>query len=293
MSSITLLSPAKVNLTLEVLGVLPDGYHEIRSLIQPVDLFDEVRIELTDVPGIEIATSGIDIPAGQDNLAWKAADIFIKEGRLDKGVLISIKKKIPPGSGLGGGSSNAASVLTGLNRMTNALPAGRLSVIAPLLGADVAFFLRPVTSLIEGIGERVTIAKDLPLLYYVIICPNLHVSTADVYRKWDEMNKGEHEKKAVSDINETIGQLKEERGDLPLYNDLEQPAFELHPEIKSFKQILLSMGAKNVLMTGSGSAVFAACRDELEAYTIYEYLKTSPTFQVFFTRGISGLHRLI
>ncbi|MFI5322712.1 MAG: 4-(cytidine 5'-diphospho)-2-C-methyl-D-erythritol kinase [Thermodesulfobacteriota bacterium] len=293
MRLITLLTPAKVNLTLEILGIRPDGYHEIRSLIQPIDLYDEVRIELTDEPGIGISSIGIDIPAGKDNLAWKAANIFIKECGLDKGVVITIKKKIPLGSGLGGGSSNAAAVLTGLNRITSALPEEKLFVIAPRLGADVALFLRPVSSLIEGIGEKVTIAKDLPLLYYVILCPNLHVSTADVYRKWDKMNIGKRERKALGDINETIGRFKEEKGEFPLYNDLEQPAFELYPEIKSFKQILLSMGARNVLMTGSGSAVFAAFRDELEAFTIYEYLKTSPTFQVFFAKGITGWHILI
>jgi 4-diphosphocytidyl-2-C-methyl-D-erythritol kinase len=293
MNSITLLSPAKINLTLEVLGVMPDGYHEIRSLIQPVDIFDEVRIELTDEIGIEVSSSGIDIPAGKDNLAWKAADMFIEECRLDKGVIISINKKIPLGSGLGGGSSNAAAVLTGLYRITNALQEEKLFVIAPRLGADVTIFLRTVTSLAEGIGEKVTIVKDFPLLYYVILCPNLHVSTVDVYRKWDDLNKGKQEIKALSNINETIERFKEGTGEFPLCNDLEHPAFELHPEIKSYKQILQSLGSKNVLMTGSGSAVFATFWDELEAYEIYEYLKTSPTFQVFFARGISGWHRLI
>jgi len=293
MSSITLLSPAKVNLTLEVLGVRPDGYHEIRSLIQPVDLFDEVRIETLEGGGIDVSSSGIDIPAGNENLAWKAADMFLNESRLDSGVTITIKKKIPPGSGLGGGSSNAAAVLTGLNRITNALPEEKLFGIAPGLGADVAFFLRSVASVAEGMGERITIVKDFPLLYYVILCPNLHVSTAEVYRKWDELNRGRHGNKPAGGIYETIGQIKEETGDFRLFNDLEEPACELHPEIKAFKQILASLGPGNVLMTGSGSAVFAAFRDELEALVIYEYLKTSPTFQVFFVRGIRGWHRLI
>lgn len=293
MSSITLLSPAKVNLTLEVLGIRPDGYHEIRSLIQPVDLFDEVRIETLEGSGIDVSSSGIDTPAGKENLAWKAADMFLNESRLDSGVTITIRKKIPLGSGLGGGSSNAAAVLMGLNRITNALPEEKLFGIAPRLGADVAFFLRSVASVAEGKGERITIVKDFPLLYYVILCPNLHVSTAEIYRKWDELNKKKGGNKPGGDTNEAIGQIKEETGDFRLFNDLEGPACELHPEIKAFKQILASLDPGNVLMTGSGSAVFAAFRDELEALAIYEYLKTSPTFQVFFARGIRGWHRLI
>ncbi len=293
MSSITLLSPAKVNLTLEVLGTRPDGYHDIRSLIQPVDLFDEVKIETIEGEGILISSSGIEIPQGKDNLAWQAADMFLRETGFDTGVAITIKKKIPPGSGLGGGSSNAAAVLTGLNRITNALPEETLFGISPRLGADVAFFLRSVASVAEGIGERITAIKDFPLLYYVILCPSLHVSTVDVYRKWDELNAGIPGDKPLLDIDETIEGFRGGTGDFPLHNDLEAPAFSLFPEIKAFKQILSSLDVKNVLMTGSGSAVFAAFRDELEAHEIYEYLKTSPTFQVFFATGIRGWHRLI
>jgi 4-diphosphocytidyl-2-C-methyl-D-erythritol kinase len=293
MSSIKLLSPAKVNLTLEVLGKRPDGYHEIRSLLQPVDLFDEVMIETTGVDGIQISSSGIEIPQGEDNLAWKAADLFLKESRLDSGLAISIKKKIPPGSGLGGGSGNAAAVLMGLNRLTDALPEETLFGIAPRLGADVAFFLRSVASVSEGIGERITVIKDFPLFYYVILCPNLHVSTADVYAKWDDLNKEIPEDRPFPDIYEIVERFKDETGDFPLRNDLEKPAFELYPGIKAFRQILSSLDVKNVLMTGSGSAVYAVFREEFEAYEIYEYLKTSPTFQVFFATGIRGWHRLI
>ncbi|MCI0482299.1 MAG: 4-(cytidine 5'-diphospho)-2-C-methyl-D-erythritol kinase [Candidatus Dadabacteria bacterium] len=293
MSSITLLSPAKVNLTLEVLGKRPDGYHEIRSLLQPVDLFDELTIETTGGDGIEISSSGIVIPQGEDNLAWKAADIFLNESGFDTGLVISIKKKIPPGSGLGGGSGNAAAILMGLNRLTGALTEETLFGIAPRLGADVAFFLRSVASVAEGIGERITVIKDFPLFYYVILCPNLHVSTSDVYAKWDDLNKEIPEDKPCSDINEIVERFKGGTGDFPLRNDLEASAFYLYPEIKAFRQILSSLGVKNVLMTGSGSAVYAVFRDEFEAYEIYEYLKTSPTFRVFFATGIRGWHSLI
>ncbi|HET7290160.1 MAG TPA: 4-(cytidine 5'-diphospho)-2-C-methyl-D-erythritol kinase [Thermodesulfobacteriota bacterium] len=293
MGSITLLSPAKVNLTLEVLGRRPDGYHEIRSLMQPVDLFDEVTVTTTDGEGIELSSSGIEIPEGKDNLAWKAADVYLRECGLDTGVSISIKKWIPPGSGLGGGSSNAAAVLTGLNRLTDALPEEKLFGLSPLLGADVAFFLRSVASVAEGIGERITVIKDFPLFFYVILCPNLHVSTVDVYTKWNEMNAGNPPKKVLSEVDELIERFKGASGDFPLRNDLEEAAFGLYPQIKSFKQILSSLDVKNVLMSGSGSAVYAVFRDELPAHEIYEYLKTSPTFQVYSATGIRGWHRII
>ena len=120
MSTITLLSPAKINLTLEILGTRPDGYHELRSLIQPVDFFDEVRISAEEGEGIAIETSGIPIPEDSDNLAWKAADLYLRKSGLALRVDIFIKKRIPPGAGLGEGSGNAASVLVGLNKLWSA-----------------------------------------------------------------------------------------------------------------------------------------------------------------------------
>lgn len=295
MNSITLLSPAKVNLTLKVLGVRPDGYHEIRTIMQPVDVFDEVRIEAEGPEGIEVTSSGVEIPAGMDNLAWKAADAFLRESGLKTGVNIYIKKNIPTGAGLGGGSSNTAAVLTGLNRIFKALSEEDLYSIATRLGADVPFFIRSVTALAEGIGEKVTVLRDFPLFYYVILCPPLHVSTGDVYGKWDEMQgTGAEGKPPVeSETADDMEGFKREKGALPLRNDLEIPAMELHPEIKSFKDILYSLHAKDVLMSGSGSAVFAAFREEDDAAYVYEYLKSSPTFRVFFAKGIKGWHRII
>ncbi|MEQ9618309.1 MAG: 4-(cytidine 5'-diphospho)-2-C-methyl-D-erythritol kinase [Deltaproteobacteria bacterium] len=294
MRSITLLSPAKINLTLEVLGQRPDGYHEIRSLMQPVDLFDEVRVETIDTPGIEFTSSGIEIPSGAYNLASRAAEIYLKKAGLKSGVKIHIKKKIPTGAGLGGGSGNAAAVLTGMNRIFNALTEEDLFLLSPGLGADVAFFIRSATALVHGIGERITVLRDFPLFCYVVLCPNLEIATADIYRKWDELNKDTvMETGDGRDIAEDIERFKSGDGDFPLMNDLELPASALHPEIKAYKEILFSLGAKNVLMTGSGSAVFAVFGDEDEALQIYDYLKTTPTFRVYFTRGIKGWHRII
>ena len=291
MSSVKLLSPAKINLTLEILGTRADGYHELRSIIQPIDLFDEVMIELQEGRGIELHSSFIPIPSDKDNLAWKAAALFLEKSGQELQVEISIKKRIPLGSGLGGGSSNGASVMIGLNRLTDAFSEQELLKLALNLGADVPFFIRSQTAVIEGIGEKINPLRNFPLFYYVILFPNINTSTEMVYKKWDELNNTDRVQN--QSVDEQIRKFSNRNAALPLINDLENPATALHPEIKAYKQILTSLGLESVLMTGSGSAVYAAFRSQAEAYEIYEYLNTSPTFQVFLASGIKGWHRLI
>ena len=294
MSSIKLLSPAKVNLTLEILGLRPDGYHDIRSIIQPISLFDEVIINYEEGTGIELETSGIETPSGKENLAWRAADLFLKESGLDHKIKITIKKHIPLGAGLGGGSGNAAAVLIGLNRLTKALSEKKLSKIAPTIGADVAFFIRLQTAIMEGIGDRISVIRDFPDFHYVILYPNIHTSTEQVYKKWDELNDTGHTLQNSSNQNyDELAKQFYDKIEPPLQNDLEEAAISIHPEIKSFKEILYSLGLKSVLMSGSGSSVFALFRSEDEALEIYEYLKTSPTFKVFLASTVKGWHRVI
>jgi 4-diphosphocytidyl-2-C-methyl-D-erythritol kinase len=287
MNTITLLSPAKVNLTLEVLGKRPDGYHEIRSVIQPVDLFDEVKIELLDGNGIDIETKGLKIPTGNRNLAWKAADIFIKESGLRAKVNIFIKKVIPAGAGLGGGSSNAASVLVGLNKLTKKLSQNDLNYLSPKIGADVAFFISCRSAIAEGTGEKITKIRDLPIFNYILINPGFEVSTRDIYKQWDTLQTGA---KKLDNIQETISLLR--MGKFSLRNDLEQAATDLYPEIKTLKELLFSLGIEAVSMTGSGPTVFAVFKEENEGLDIYNYLKTSTKYKVFCVKGISGWHRL-
>lgn len=295
MSSVKLLSPAKINLTLEILAVRHDGYHEIRSIIQPIDLFDEVRIEALEGEGIEIESSGLEIPLDKNNLAFKAAELFLQQSGRKLKTKISINKQIPLGAGFGGGSSNAASVLIGLNRLTNALKEDDLLNMAAKIGADVPFFIRSQSSVIEGVGEKLTSLRDFPIFHYVIICPNIHSFTEDVYKKWDDLNYEDSNSQdcSQSDFEESLIKFRDDKQIPPLRNDLEASAFALHPEIKSYKEILISLGLDSVLMTGSGSAVFAIFRNKEDAEEIYEYLKISPTFKVFLASGIKGWHRLI
>jgi 4-diphosphocytidyl-2-C-methyl-D-erythritol kinase len=287
MNTITLLSPAKVNLTLEVLGKRPDGYHEIRSIMQPVDLFDEVKIDVLDGTGIAIETKGPKIPRGNRNLAWKAADIFIKESGLRAKVNIFIKKAIPAGAGLGGGSSNAASVLVGLNKITEKLTQQDLMDISPKIGADVAFFIDCRSAVAEGIGETITTIRDLPLFHYILINPGFKVSTRDTYKQWDKLQTGA---KNPDNTVETITLFK--KGQFPLRNDLEQAAIDLYPEIKALKELVLNLGIEPTSMTGSGPTVFAVFKEEKGGLDIFNYLTTSTKYKVFCVKGVSGWHRL-
>lgn len=288
MNSITLLSPAKINLTLEVFGKRSDGYHEIRSIVQPVNLFDEVKIEIEDGEGIGIESTGLQIPRGRENLAWKAAEVFLKESGLNFNVRVSIKKRIPLGAGLGGGSCNAAAVLVGMNRIAKKFGENELIQLAPKIGADVALFINCRSAVIEGIGEKITLIRDFPLFYYVLLNPGFETSTRRIYEFWDEMS--EEEGLIRADMEDTVSLFRE--GQFPLRNDLEKPAMRLYPEIKALKERLLGMEVEAVSMTGSGSTVFGIFRGEGEAKKIYDYLKDSSTFKVFFAQGISGWHRL-
>lgn len=289
MGTLNLLSPAKINLALEILGLRQDGYHELRSIMQPIDFFDEVRIETGDGEGIGLESSGIEVPKDKTNLAWRAAETYLSESGLNLRVGIKIKKRIPIGAGLGGGSGNAASVLVGLNKLTGALTENTLLDIASDIGSDVPFFIRSQTALVEGKGERIKTLRDFPLFYYLVLCPTLQVSTQEVYKKWDELN-GENRNESL--IEQAVELFRD--GSAPLLrNDLEDPAITLYPEINSYKKILASMGSDSVLMSGSGSAVYALFKKESEAQAAFEYLKTSPTFKTVLARGIKGWHFVI
>ena len=294
MGSITLLSPAKVNLLFEILFKRKDGYHDIRTLIQPVNIFDAVTISTKKGSNINLRTEGIKPGEPGDNIAFKAASLYREKSGIDMSVDIYINKKIPLGAGLGGGSSNAAAVLVGLNRLAGKLSHKELIELSPKLGADVAVFINCVTSLAEGIGEIITPIRDFPLFYYVIIYPRLEVSTKSVYEQWDMINK---DGVKSSSINEnTYSLFKEFNNDmqrLPLFNDLEMATFQLYPKIEYYRDFLLSCGAKSVLMSGSGSAVYAAFKNEEYALEIFDYLKSSEEFDTYLARGIHGWYRLV
>jgi len=286
MSFVKLLSPAKVNLFLRILGKRPDGYHEIQSILQPVSLFDEVSLSVEPGKGSGLLCSGREMPSGGDNLAVAASRLYLEEAGIRKKVSIGIKKNIPLGAGLGGGSSNAAAVLVGLNRILGEFTDGNLLRMAASLGADVPFFVRSTSSFVEGAGERVRVLSRFPLFHYVIIFPRKSLSTREVYSRWEPPSRPPERIDAVS----LAGSFR--RGDLPLENGLEDTVFGIFPEIFSLRETFRSLGVRFALVSGSGSSVFSVFRKRREAEEIHEYLATSSEFDVFLAGGISGWHFL-
>lgn len=286
MSSVKILSPAKVNLFLRVLGKRPDGYHEIQSLAQPVSLFDEVAVSVGPGRGVGLSSSGRAVPAGEENLAAAAAAAYLEEAAVEKRVSVEIRKKIPLGAGLGGGSSNAASALVGLDRLLGALGEERLLGVAARLGADVPFFTKSAAAFMEGAGERVRTLSDFPLLHYVIVFPGTEISTRDVYERWKEPESPPER------IDPAALAAEFRAGRFPLENGLEEPLFGIFPEAASLKELFRSFGAESALVSGSGSSVFSAFGERGPAEEIYGYLRTSDDFEVFLAEGISGRHFL-
>jgi len=254
------LAPAKVNLHLEILGKRPDNYHEIQTLMHRVDLYDELEITLNG-QGIRLLSEGEETPQGMENLAFRAAKLFFEDCGIQRGLQIILKKKIPVAAGLGGGSSDAATVLMGLNEL---LDVGwgkeHLMSLGAKVGADVPFFIFQKPALALGIGERLT-AVDLPHpLWFLLMIPPFYISTAFAYKAYDRLG---NQKKGQMKIEESYSRLPDL---LPvLKNDLEKVAISHHPQIARMKEELLAKGASGALMSGSGPVVFGIFPGKKEA----------------------------
>ena len=253
-SNLTINAPAKLNLYLKVVGRRPDGYHLLRTLMIKLSLAD--RVELTiGSDGVHLDVHGADLPTGPDNLAVRAAEAFYREIGESPAVHIDLCKNIPLSAGLGGGSTDAASVLTGLNTLYNQpITTPRLAEIGLALGADVPFFLYPGTSAwAEGAGERLSPGPELSGSCFLLVYPGFGVSTAEVYKKYKLELTSPHQSHIFSALNErsfTIGP--------DLHNDLEMVVLPEKPELGRIKALLRSAGAIGSLMSGSGATVFGA-----------------------------------
>ncbi len=257
-------APAKLNLFLFVTGRRPDGYHELFTLFHKVCLSDRVRLAVREGrPGIELETAGLEVPAGPENLAWKAASRFLSASGARVHVSIGLVKVIPSGAGLGGGSSDAAAVLLGLNRLLGApLRAGEMARIAKGIGADVPFFLldRP-SALGRGIGDRLE-PVDLPHRWFLLVKPPYSISTAEVY--------GNYRLTTSEDATIFHAGYAFEPGKWE--NHLERVVCSRWPEIGELKQRLLESGAEAALMSGSGSTVFGVFEERAAALEAEEKL---------------------
>ena len=225
MERISLHAPAKINLRLDILGKRLDGYHEIRTWMYPISLADEIHIEKVSSAKITISSTHPDLPTGEENLAHRAAALFLKEQALSGGVQIEISKRIPLAAGLGGGSSDAAAVLKGMNILWHSnVPRDRLMEMGAQLGADVPFFIFGKGAIMEGRGERVV--KTLPplKLWMVLVNPGRPLSTREVYEqgKWGlTKDRGGNRISMPPQDLEKMGTF--------LHNDLERPALEMMP----------------------------------------------------------------
>jgi len=262
----TFRAPAKINLCLHVLGRREDGYHELESLMQRVALYDEIHLALLGEPGIKVDCPGVELAPGADNLVAQAARLFFAATGIEVGVRIGVVKRIPVAAGLGGGSSDAATVLLGLNRMLGEpLPVEQLAAIGVRLGADVPFFIYERAAWAGGIGEVLDPVADLPSVCYLLVNPNIQVSTAGVFRDLGltSTRQAARMREFPSDARELVRLF---------HNDLEPVTCARYPVVAEIKQQLLVAGALGSLMSGSGATVFGLFQDEQAAGRVADEL---------------------
>ncbi|MBT0666083.1 4-(cytidine 5'-diphospho)-2-C-methyl-D-erythritol kinase [Geobacter pelophilus] len=278
--SVELSAPAKVNYRLDVLSKRPDGYHDLRMIMQRVDLCDTIRINLTGSTGITVTCNRNSVPDGPENIAWRAAKAVLDLSQKPVGVAIDIDKKIPVAAGLGGGSSDAATVLMGLNNLLElGLSTEQLMEIGVTLGADVPFFIFGDTSIAEGIGEKLTRIEKIPRPWIVLVNPNVHVSTAWVYKNL-QLTIGK-DVNTMPNFFDNIAELCAVLG-----NDLESVTISRFPVIRDIKNLLIQYGAAASLMSGSGPTVFGIFEDEAAAR---EAAKKIATEHNWFTAAVKTL----
>jgi len=260
-NGVQFIAPAKINLSLEIRGKRPDGFHEIETLMVPISLADTLDIQRADGGGIAFTCSDPTLPAGDDNLVARAAKLFFERRKMKPNVRIHLEKRIPHGAGLGGGSSDAATTLMGLNELFGAgFDTPALSAMAAELGSDIPFFVYRSAAVCRGRGELVepvAFAEPLPLL---LIKPPFGVPTPWAYQHWS----GSKELPGIPYGAQVFPWGK-------LVNDLERPVFEKYIFLAMVKRWLLAQPeAEGALMSGSGSTMIAVLREALKATALQE-----------------------
>lgn len=262
-------SYAKINLTLDVLGKLENGYHEVKMIMQSVNLFDLIIIDKT-AKDIKISTNSKIIPATSQNIAYKAAKLFFAETKIQGGAKILIHKNIPVAAGLAGGSGNAAATLCALNLLYNAeLSDEHLEKLALTLGADVPYCISGGTQLAEGIGEKLTPLPSISKVPVVLVKPPINISTATIYKKIDFAENLHHpdtDAVLAAIANKNISEIAQN-----MSNIMETVTIKDCAEIKEIKEKLLSFGALGAVMSGSGPTVFGLFPDNLSAKKACDY----------------------
>jgi 4-diphosphocytidyl-2-C-methyl-D-erythritol kinase len=287
---IEIRAPAKVNLTLRVLGRRPDGYHDLESVVAAVGLFDHLHLEPAEKLCLDC--DGADIPTGTDNLVMKAAGLLAARTGTDKGARMRLEKSIPAGRGFGGGSSDAAAALKGLNALWGlGLTSEELAQLGAEIGSDVPLFLGPPMSVIRGRGERLSPVTGRPRWWMAVAWPDHGKSTAAVYSAYDRMPQDKTRRPAATDILNHLESSAVDAGEC-LVNDLEPAYSSLRPEGPNLRAIFEAGGCRAVGMTGSGSAYFALADTEAQATVLADAARVhgavAGVVRVLNTDGIMG-----
>ena len=283
MDRLELKALGKINLGLDVLGRRENGYHDVRMVMQTVYLYDRIIMKKSKTPGIRLETNLYYLPVNENNLAYQAAQMLMDEFHIEEGVSIQLDKHIPVAAGMAGGSSNAAAVLFGMNRMFSlGLSQKELMERGVKLGADVPYCIMRGTVLAEGIGEILTPLSPMPKCYVLIAKPAISVSTKMVYEKLDS-----HEIEDHPDIDGILAGLK--AGDLKkvagsMGNVLERVTVDAYPVIDQIKKMMIKEGALNAMMSGSGPTVFGIFDDRAKARKAADAIRDARlTKQVYVT----------
>ena len=264
----------KINLALDVTGIRDDGYHEVRMIMQTVRLHDSIELYRSQKPGIRLETNLYYLPVNEQNLAYKAARLLMDEFHIQEGLGMRLRKFIPVAAGMAGGSSDAAAVLFGVNRMFGlGLSREELMKRGVTLGADIPYCLMRGTALSEGIGEKLTALPPMPQCQVLIAKPGISVSTKTVYRALDEMELKPEQHPDIDGMIQSIqeGNLVDVSGKFG--NVLELVTGQRYPVIGQLEQVMMERGALNAMMSGSGPTVFGIFTNPRAAQDTYEYLR--------------------
>jgi len=296
---------AKLNLYLRVLGLRKDNFHNLDTLFVRIDLADTIILKGRKDNLTRIKCASRHVPKDETNLCFRAAELLRQEFKISSGLEIEIKKRIPVGAGLGGGSSNAASVLMGLNKYWNLkLSRAKLAILAAKIGSDVAFFVHDVRfALGKGRGDKIKPLASLKntKIWFILVYPGIKVSTPLIYQKFDLcLSDKQASLPFCRDISRLTRHTPDAKIPFPallkngcridakcLFNDLEAVTGSIYPVVNRVKNALFAMGLETVMMSGSGSAVFAICNCRAQAQDLSNKLRREyKSWQVFLSSAI-------
>ncbi|WP_291292730.1 4-(cytidine 5'-diphospho)-2-C-methyl-D-erythritol kinase [Enterococcus sp.] len=264
-------APAKINLGLDVLGKRADGYHELEMVMSSVDLADRLIMEELEEDRIIIETNKAFLPIDKRNNVYQAASIVKKRYGINKGILIRITKNIPVAAGLGGGSTDCAAALRGMDRLWQlGLTMPELIDIGMEVGTDVPYCIYGTTAFISGKGEKVTPLRPMPQCWVVLVKPRLSVSTGKIFQEvdLDQLHHPDMQELSAAVLAEDYQRMIAAMG-----NSLESITIPKHPVVQQIKERMMKYGADVALMTGSGPTVFALCQKHSRAQRVYNALK--------------------